>query len=239
LSRRNDYHATGEAADSSAPTSGPSGHETCFLPNQPGPRACERKKSAVISVSEPFPLLDPGQYIATCNEATFAWARQWKKWIARLVLEPKNYQGRSYTGRLCAFLGLGKNPDRPYAGHHSRFRRLLVEVNGAQPTGSNLGMEIFLDVLYDIEVVTVTQDRNGNARPAEHWYSTVREIHPCKAGSDGKRTSQPSNPVPINPSTPRTQRTLTTDQHSNTVNTPLANESENASLSLSKRGRQK
>lgn len=175
-----------------------------------------------ISLSEPFPLLDPGQYVASCTEATFAWARQWKKWIARLVLEPQNYTGRPYTGRLCKFLGLGKDPQKPYAGPQSHFRHLLVEVNGEQPTAQDIGMEIFVRVLYDIEVVTVTEDRNGKRRPPEHLYSIVREIHPCKRGSDYARTLQPSNPVPSNPPTLRTQTTLTTDQHSNTVNTPLA-----------------
>ncbi len=69
-----------------------------------------------ITLSEPFPLLDPGQYVARCTEATYAWARQWKKWIARLVLEPQNYRGRPYTDSLCKFLGLGKDPQKPLRG---------------------------------------------------------------------------------------------------------------------------
>jgi hypothetical protein len=32
-------------------------------------------------------------------------------------------------------------------------------------------MEIFVGVLYAIEVVTVKTDRNGNPRSPEHWYS--------------------------------------------------------------------
>ncbi len=179
----------------------------------------EAKTQPCITLSEPFPLLDPGRYVALCPEATFAWARQWKKWIARLVLEPQNYMGRPYTGRLCSFLGLGMDPRKPYAGPQSRFRRLFVEVNGGQPPGANVGMEVFLDVLYEIEVETVKVDREGKPRRPEHWYSIVREIHPSKANSGAVRTVQPINPVPINPST---QTTLTTDQHSNTVNTPLA-----------------
>ena len=186
------------------------------------------KPPSSITLSEPFPLLDPGGHVAVCSEATFAWARQWKKWIARLVLEPQNYQGRPYTGRLCKFLGLGKDPERPYAGPQSHFRHLLVEVNGGQPSSPNAGTDIFVGVFYDIEVVTVTEDRNGNARKAEHWYSIVREIHPCKA-PPCSRTSQPSNPEPFNPSTQRTQTTLRTDQHSNTANTPLASEREKRS----------
>jgi hypothetical protein len=71
------------------------------------------KQLPSIALSEPYPFLDPGVYVAVCTEATFAWARQWNKWIARLVLEPQNYQGRPYTGRLCKFLGLGKNKERP------------------------------------------------------------------------------------------------------------------------------
>jgi hypothetical protein len=178
-----------------------------------------------ITLSEPFPLLDPGQYIALCTKATYAWARQWKKWIARLVLEPQNYQGRPYTGQLCKFLGLGKDPTKPYAGPQSNFRNLLVEVNGDQPTAPNAGMEIFVDVVYDIEVVTVKTDREGKPRPPEHWYSVVREIHPIKTGFSGARTDELLNPEPFNSSTPRTQTTRSTDQHSNTVNTPLGSSS--------------
>jgi hypothetical protein len=173
-----------------------------------------------IVLSDPFPLLDPGEYIAVCNEASFAWARQWKKWIARLVLEPESYQGRPYTGLLCAFFGLGKNPECPYAGAQSRFRRLFVEVNGEQPTSASAAMEIFTGLRYHIQVATVTQDRNGKGRAPEHWYSIVREIHPLGLGCTP--TVQPSNPEPLNRSTPRTQITLLTDQHSNTVNRPLA-----------------
>ncbi len=180
------------------------------------------KHAPAITLSDPFPLLDPGSYVALCPEATYAWARQWKKWIARLVLEPQNYQGRAYTGRLCKFLGLGKDPQQPYAGPQSHFRRLLVEVNGEQPTRADASIDVFVGVLYDIEVVTVTKDRDGKPRPPEHWYSIVREIHPCKSGSATTRTSQPFNPKPFNSSTRETQATLSTDQHSNTVNTPLA-----------------
>src|SRR4051812_1752202 len=73
-------------------------------------------KQPAIVLSDPFPLLDPGPYVARCTEATYDWARQWNKWIARLVLEPQNYKGRPYTGRLCKFLGLGKDRTKPYAG---------------------------------------------------------------------------------------------------------------------------
>ena len=90
--------------------------ETCLivcLATNVGPtqKGAQLKQSQMITVSEPFPLLDPGEYVAVCTEATAAWARQWKKHIARLVLEPANYQGRPYRGQLCAFLGLGKNPE--------------------------------------------------------------------------------------------------------------------------------
>jgi hypothetical protein len=90
-------------------------------------------------------------------------------------------------------------------------------------------MKIFVGVRFDIEVVTVTHDRDGKPRAPEHWYSIVRQIHPCKAGQAGERTLQPSNPLPSNPPT---QGTLTTDQHSNTANTPLAEEAEKANQKL-------
>jgi hypothetical protein len=183
------------------------------------------KQPPRIVLSEPFPLLDPGCYVALCTEAAFAWARQWNKWIARLVLDPQNYQGRPYSGRLCKFLGLGKNKERPYAGPQSHFRQLYVEVNGEQPPSLEAGMEIFVGICYEIEVVTVTQDRNGKPRSPEHWYSVVKEIHPCK---EARTTSQPPNLRPSNPPTQRTRTTLTTDQHSNTENTPLADREEKA-----------
>jgi hypothetical protein len=138
-------------------------------------------KPPSIVLSEPYPLLDPGNYVALCTQAAYAWARQWKKWNARLILEPKNYRGRPYTGRLCKFLGLGKDPQRPYAGPQSHFRRLFVEVNGGQPTRPDAGVEVFVGVLYDIEVVTVMADRDGKSRPPEHWYSIVRDIHPVRS----------------------------------------------------------
>src|SRR4051812_3893071 len=120
-----------------------------------------KQQPSMIRLSEPFPLLDRGRYLAYCPEASFDWARQWKKWIARLVLNPQNYQGRPYVGRLCKFLGLGKNPEAPYAGQHSDFRKLFVELNGEQPTRPDIGMEAFQNCLYDIVVETVTKDRNG------------------------------------------------------------------------------
>ena len=178
-------------------------------------------KQPTITLSEPFPLLDPGQYVALCTESSYAWARQWKKWIARLVLEPQNYQGRPYSGRLCKFFGLGKDPQKPYAGPQSHFRRLLVEVNGGQPVTGDVGISIFERVRFDIEVVTVTMDRNEKPRAPEHWYSIVRDIHPSKNTLPALRTPQPFNTEPFNPSTLRTQTTYSTDQHSNTVNTPL------------------
>ena len=176
-----------------------------------------------IALSEPYPYLDPGTYTAVCSEADFAWARQWKKWIARLVLQPEDYHGRAYIGRLCKFLGLGKDPLRPYAGPQSHFRRLLVEVNGDQPPSLESSVDIFVGVRYQIEVETVKADRHGMSLNGAHWYSIVRGIHPCKHGVSTLPTAQPVNLGHFNPSTQGTLATLTTDQHSNTVNTPLAN----------------
>jgi hypothetical protein len=187
------------------------------------------KQRLSIALSEPFPLLDPGVYVAVCTEAALAWARQWNKWMARLVLEPENYQGRPYTGRLCKFLGLGKNKEGPYAGPQSHFRQLYVEVNGEQPPTLEVGIEIFVGIRYEIEVVTLKTDRNGKPRSPEHWYSIVKDIHTLKLGAT---TSQPFNPVPTNPLTQRTHTTLTTDQHSNTENTPLADAEEKAASKL-------
>jgi hypothetical protein len=135
-----------------------------------------------IALSGPYPLLDPGNYLALCSAADFAWAHQWKKWIAKLELQPENYVGHPYIGTLCKFLGLGKNVAKPYAGPQSDFRRLLVEANGDQPPSLEADVDIFVGLLYEIEVETVTKDRNGKPRLPVHWYSVVRSIHVHKAG---------------------------------------------------------
>ncbi len=162
-----------------------------------------------IRVSDPYPLLDPGEYVALCTEADYAWARQHGAWKARLTLEPQDYRGRPYTGKLCKFLGLGKKPEAPYAGPRSDFRALLVEVNGSQPTTPNVDMTVFAGRLYRIAVETVTKNRKGEQLTPEHWYSTVRRIHPLAA-------SRPFNPKNLgNSGNPLT------DQPSNLGNLPL------------------
>jgi hypothetical protein len=129
-----------------------------------------------ISVEEPRPLLDEGEYLARCSDATVAWARRWKKWISRLVLEPLDYNGQPYTGSLCKFLQLGSNRQRPHAGQQSQFRKLWVEVNGAQPSGGELSLEIFIGHLFRISVQTVVADKDGKKISPVHHYSVVRGI---------------------------------------------------------------
>jgi hypothetical protein len=177
-----------------------------------------------ITLSAPNPMLDAGCYMAICTAATYAWASQWKKWIARLVLEPPNYTGSPYTGDLCAFLSLGSNRQRPHAGQHSRFRRLLVEVNGDQPTNAEVDMDIVVGRGFDILVDTAKKDRNGNDKPPEHWYSIVRELHLA-----GKYSFDESSSTfqPVNTSTIQHPNTVT-QEHSNT---PVGN---SASHSTSK-----
>jgi len=82
----------------------------------------------LVTVAAPYPLLDAGEYVALCTEASVAWARQWASWKVRLMFEPRNYEGRSYVGRLCKFFDLGKNASSPYAGARSAFL-------GATPMG--------------------------------------------------------------------------------------------------------
>ena len=164
---------------------------------------------AVIKIAEPYPLLDPGEYVARCPEASYSWARQWGAWKARLVLEPLDYQGRPYQGKLCKFLNLGKNPERPYAGPRSDFRMLLVEVNGDQPTRPEVDMAVFENRFYRITVETVTKDRRGEPLAPEHWYSIVRKI--CSAAAFR----------PSNPNNSENSGNPLTDQPSNLVNLPL------------------
>jgi hypothetical protein len=166
-------------------------------------------KKPPITVAEPYPLLDPGEYVALCTEASYAWARHLGAWKARLTLELQGYTGRPSTGRLCKFLGLGKNPEAPYAGSRSDFRALVVEVNGSQPTRPDVDMTVFVGRLYRITVETVTKNRKGEPLTPEHWYSTVRKIHPAA----------PS--IPVNPCNSGNLGNPLTDQPSNLGNPPL------------------
>jgi hypothetical protein len=175
---------------------------------RPAPKDGLTKKPA-IKVAEPYPLLDPGEYVALCTVAAYAWARHLSGWKARLTLEPQDYGGRPYTGKLCKFLGLGKNPEAPYAGPRSDFRALLVDVNGSQPTRSDVDVAVFVGRLYRITVETVTKNRKGEPLGPAHWYSTVRTIHPV---------------APSTPFNPRNSGNLgnpLTDQPSNLGNLPL------------------
>jgi hypothetical protein len=158
-----------------------------------------------IRIAEPYPLLDPGEYVALCTEASFDWSRRWSSWKARLVLEPQDYRGRPYTGKLCKFLGLGKDPEAPYAGPRSDLRLLLVEVNGEQPTRPDLAnLSQFAGRLFRITVETVTKNGKGEPLVQAHWYSIVRKLHPVAPSSPfdlgnlenprNPRTDQPSNP---------------------------------------------
>jgi|SRR5271157_460681 len=153
----------------------------------------------MISVEEPRPLLDEGEYLARCTDVTFAWSRRWKKWIVRVVLEPLNYYGRPYTGSLCRFLSLGTNPKKPHAGQQSNFRKLWVEINGGQPISGQVELGLFIGYVFKIVVATVKQDRNGEAIAPEHWYSTVREISFCSdmrtLEHSNTRTLQHANPL--------------------------------------------
>ena len=162
-----------------------------------------------IRIAEPYPLLDPGEYVALCTEASFEWAQRFSAWKVRLVLEPQDYRGRPYTGKLCRFLNLGKNPQAPYAGPRSDFRMLLVEVNGAQPTRPDVDVAVFSGRFYRIAVETVTKNRKGEQLAPEHWYSIVRDIHPVAPSRPINRCNSGNLENPL------------TDQPSNLVNLPL------------------
>jgi len=166
-------------------------------------------KKPVITIAEPYPFLDPGEYVALCTEADYAWARQFGAWKARLVLVVQDYRGRAFTGSLCKFLNLGKNREAPYAGPRSDFRILLVEINGEQPTRPDVDVKVFENRLYRVIVETVTKNRKGEPLAPEHWYSTVRSIHPAP---------------PLRPFNPVNSGNLgnpLTDQPSNLGNLPL------------------
>jgi len=185
-------------------------------------------QSMMISVEEPRPLLDEGAYLARCTDATCAWSRRWKKWIVLLVMELLDYDGRPYTGSLCKFLSLGANPKKPHAGQQSQFRKLWVEVNGGQPTSSDVQLGIFVGHVFNITVATVKRNRNGEAVAPAHWYSTVREISFCSTEGltlehstreqSNTRTRQHSNTATQQPANLLTLKE--TQQHHNTTTHP-------------------
>ncbi len=197
------------------------------------------ERNVMISVEEPRPLLDEGHYTARCADATVAWSRRWKKWIVRLVMEPFDYTGRPYSGSLCKFLALGTNPKKPHAGQQSQFRSLWVEVNGGQPTGSDVDLGIFVGHTFKISIETVKRDRSGKAIHPAHFYSIVREISFCSETRTlqhaNLRTREHSNTARLqhaNTATPQPFNLSTlkqTRQHHNTTTHPVPS---NASLSL-------
>ena len=190
-----------------------------------------------ISLAEPRPLLDEGDYVALCTKATVAWSRRWSKWVAKLVMHPTNYEGRPYTGNLCKFFNLGRDRQGPHAGQGSEFRKLVVQLNGDQPANSGAELSMFEGQTFHIEVVTIKgrKEQTGEFKnfAACDWYSRVRRIAPA---ADDESTNllihqsanppihqsrrarvhestnplipQPSNPLTLNkPTNPATQLT--------------------------------
>lgn len=157
----------------------------------------------LIRLSEPRPLVDMGVYRATCTAATCAWASQYRKWKAILVLELHNYTGKPYHGNLCAFFNLGANREHPHAGPKSNFRRLVAEVNGDQR--KQIDVRVLEGREFDVFVRTVTHDKHENKFPVRDQYSAVKEIH--AAGQfrfdEISQTFEPLEPFnPVNPITP-------------------------------------
>jgi len=173
--------------------------------------------SVTVSLEAGRPLLDEGAYRARCTEATIAWSKRWKKWIAVLHMDPLNYVGRPYSGELCKFLSLGTDPKKPRAGQASIFRKLWVEANGAQPSQGEVDLEIFVGHVFEIAVRTVRAkaDKEKTPIPEEHWYSVVGDVTFCKA----ERTTRQHRQHPNTSNTDNTDNTatLTTRQPINTL----------------------
>jgi hypothetical protein len=129
-------------------------------------------------------------------------------------LDLLNYTGKPYHGKLCKFLGLGKNPEGPYAGPRSDFRKLWVEVNGAQPTSPQVDVNLFVDYNFIATVETVTKNRKSEPLAYEHHYSVVRALRPFKP-------SEPHNSW--NPRNLGNLGNQLTEQPSNRGNLPLGN----------------
>lgn len=185
--------------------------------------------SVTISLEAGRPLLDEGEYRARCTEATIAWSKRWRKWIAVLHMDPLDYVGRPYSGELCKFLSLGTDPKKPRAGQASIFRKLWVEANGAQPTQGEVDLGIFVGHVFEIVVRTVRAkaDKEKTPIPAEHWYSVVGDVTFCKAEQATRQHRQHSNTSNTDntttPTTPQPSNLLTlkeTQQHLNTTTHP-------------------
>jgi hypothetical protein len=185
-----------------------------------------------ISLEAGRPLLDEGPYRARCTEATIAWSKRWKKWISLLHMDPLDYVGRPYTGELCKFLFLGTDPKKPRAGPSSAFRKLWVEVNGAQPGQGEVDLEIFVGHVFEIAVRTVKAkaDKEKTPIPAEHWYSVVGDVTFSKTAQTTLQHRQHSNTSNTDNTatltTPQPINTLTlkqTQQHLNTTTHPRPN----------------
>lgn len=191
--------------------------------------------SVTISLEAGRPLLDEGSYRARCTEATIAWSKRWKKWIALLHMDPLDYVGRPYTGELCKFLFLGTDQKKPRAGPSSAFRKLWVEVNGAQPNQGEVDLQIFVGHVFEIAVRTVRAkaDKEKTPIPEEHWYSVVGDVTFSKAAQTTRQHRQHSNTSNTHntdntttPTTPQPINTLTlkqTQQHLNTTTHPWPN----------------
>jgi hypothetical protein len=63
--------------------------------------------------SRALPLLDPGEYVALCTEASFEWARRWSAWKARLALEPRRRAPHTQEGSALGSLK-GNEGDQNY-----------------------------------------------------------------------------------------------------------------------------
>jgi len=154
--------------------------------------------TVTISLETMRPLLDEGRYLARCVEATCEWSRRWRKWVAILKMDPLDYAGQPYIGHLCKFFNLGQDPKRPHAGAGSQFRKLWIEVNGAQPTNAETGLEMFVGHVFEIEVSTVKTDREQKPIAPALQYSVIRSLA-------GSTTLQPSNPATLQPTNPFAQ----------------------------------
>jgi hypothetical protein len=185
--------------------------------------SAQRKPPAQVTVSldSGRPLLDEGTYEARCVEADCQWSRRYRKWVAIFKMKPLDYKGKAYTGDVCKFFNLGNDPKGPHAGAGSQFRRLWVQANGAQPTSAATNLDIFVGRLFQIQVSTVTKDRNENPLCPAEQYSVIRN---CSA----VLTLQPYNPLtqqPDNPATPQPLTLKETQQPSNPL-TPFGNKKE-------------
>ena len=72
-----------------------------------------RPNQVVIKVSQPYPLLDSGEYAARCIEATFDWSQSLRVWKAILTFGPAQLHRQAVPRQTLQVPGSREESRRP------------------------------------------------------------------------------------------------------------------------------